>query len=71
MIRAAMAGERTSTQAALETLASIIGEECGRNEKALRTEIERVEIGKLRRELDSGIIELPGPPKDWRHAATH
>ena len=73
-IRAAVAGERANLQASLETLALIIGEECGRNEKALRTEIDalRAEVSTLRRELDSGVLELPGPsPRDWRHAATH
>jgi hypothetical protein len=68
----------------LEMLASVIGDECGQTHKMLldkiaelraahRLELDALhaEIGKLRRELDSGVIELPGPPKDWRNAATH
>jgi hypothetical protein len=77
MVRAAIDRERTNTQAALEMLASIIGEECGKNEKALRTEIDalRGEIGKLRdanvrSHLPSNddVLDLP----NWRsHHVEH
>jgi hypothetical protein len=77
MIRTAIAGERAAAQVSEDALVSILGDEVGRMDKrlleVLRAEIDtlRTEVSTLRREFDSGVIELPGPPKDWRHAATH
>jgi hypothetical protein len=71
MVRAAIDQERANTQASLEALAAIIGEECGRNERALRAEIE-AKLDALRAEIGKGvgsdnILELP----DWRSYAAH
>jgi hypothetical protein len=72
MVRTAMVAERTNTQASIEAAVAIIGEECGRNEKALRAEIEakieakldavRAAICRLERGGDD-IVDLPA---DWR-----
>jgi hypothetical protein len=64
-------------QKRLEDFAALMGEEVALVEKKMRRDFTaeldalRAEIAQLRRELDSGVIELPGPPKDWRDATTH
>jgi hypothetical protein len=75
LVRAVVDRERANTQAALETLASIIGDETGQNERRLRdhftAEIDklRAEICRLERGLDGGDpLDLP----NWRsHHVEH
>jgi hypothetical protein len=76
MISTAVDRERANLQASLQTLAEIIGEECGKNEKALRTEIDalRTEISNLRDsdhhlrfQPGDAVLDLP----NWRSDVEH
>ena len=74
LVRTAVAEERASTQAALEALAAIIGEETGKADESWPSRFARHEIVELRAELhelrgerSAGVIDLP----DWRSHAAH